>query len=133
MDALGRDDSPRTVGELIGELARETSTLVRQEVHLAKVEMAQKAVDGAKQASYVGVGGLLGIIALQALLAALVFGLAQVMPLWASALLVGGTLAVVAFFVTWKGWRSLKTFELKPRQTLLSIEDTKSWARQQLQ
>ena len=33
----------RSVGELFGDLATETGTLVRQEIHLASRELSQKA------------------------------------------------------------------------------------------
>ena len=51
-----RDD--RSIGELIAELSRETTTLVRQELQLAKVEMSQKASRAGKNVGFLVVGGV---------------------------------------------------------------------------
>ena len=44
----------RSISELFGELATETSTLVRQEVHLATVELTQKAAYAGRQTALIG-------------------------------------------------------------------------------
>ena len=66
--------SQRSIGELFGNLASETSTLVQQEVELATTELLEKAKYAGKQAGYVAIGGHIGVVALQALLAAAMFG-----------------------------------------------------------
>jgi len=122
----------RSVGELLGDLATETSTLVRQEVKLAASEMANKATYAAKQSVNVAIGGLLGLVALGSLVASLILGLGMVMPLWASALLVGSIIAVVAFLVGHAGVTALRQMDAAPTQTIKSLEETKSWAKQQI-
>ena len=122
-----------SIGELFGELAGETSQLVRQEVSLVAAELAQKARYAAKQASYVAIGGYVGLIAVQALLAAAVLGLGMVMPLWAAALAVGGFAVVVAAVVAMKGIEALRHMDPSPTQTMLSLEENKSWIKKQMQ
>ncbi len=51
----GRDE--RTLGELFSELAQETTTLVREEVNLAKAEMGEKASRAGKHAGFLAAGG----------------------------------------------------------------------------
>ena len=54
----GRDSKDdRSLGELFSELAQETSTLVRQEVQLAKTEMGQKASRVGKDVGFLAAGG----------------------------------------------------------------------------
>ena len=79
----GRDD--RSLGELFTELAQETSTLVRQEVNLAKTAMRQKASTAGRHAGVLAAGGALAYAGLLAILAAVVVLLDTVMPLWLSA------------------------------------------------
>ena len=70
----------RPLGELFSELARETSTLVRQEVALAKAEIAQKTSQVGKNIGFLVVGGAVAYAAFLALMAAAIIGLAHVMP-----------------------------------------------------
>jgi len=123
----------RSIGELFGELASETGTLVRQEVQLAKTEMAQKATFIGKQAAIILVGALLGVVALITLSGALVLLLGQAMPLWAAALIVTGLMGLAAFLVANKGLSALKNHDLNPTQTIASLKDNKQWATKQLQ
>src|SRR5678815_2499975 len=90
----------RSVGVLFGELATETSTLVRQEVHLATREMSQKAADLRKQSVPVLVGGALGLVSVIALVGGIVVLLARWIPLWASALIVAAVVGAVAYGLT---------------------------------
>jgi hypothetical protein len=91
----GRDD--RSLGELFAELAQETSTLVRQEVNLAKTEMSQKAFTAGRHIGVLAAGGAVAYAGLLAILAALIVLLNNVMPLWLSALLVGIVVAGVGY------------------------------------
>lgn len=122
----------RSVGELFGELADEMSTLVRQEIKLATTEMTQKANHAGKQATFIAIGGLLAVVSLITLAAALVLGLGKVVALWVSALIVGVVLAAIATAFVLKGVRSLQRMELAPRQTIETIKEDKSWVQQQV-
>lgn len=123
----------RTIGDLVGTLASETSLLVRQEVKLATIELVQTAKYVGKQATYVAVGAYVGLVAVQALLAAAVIGLGLVIPLWAAALAVGGFASLVAVAIAMKGITALKQLDVTPTETLKSLEENKSWIKNQLQ
>src|SRR5919202_4942058 len=90
-----RDD--RSLGELFSELAQETSTLVRQEVNLAKTEMSHKASRAGRHIGILAAGGAVAYAGLLAILAGLIAMLNAVMPLWVAALLVGIVVAVVGY------------------------------------
>ncbi len=73
-----RDD--RSLGELFKDLSHETSTLVRQEVALAKTELTQTATEVGKDVAFLAVGGAVAYAGLLAILAAIILALALVLP-----------------------------------------------------
>jgi VIT1/CCC1 family predicted Fe2+/Mn2+ transporter len=125
----GRDD--RSLGELFSELTQETTTLVRQEINLAKAEMSQKASRVGKDVGFLAAGGAVAYAGLLAILAAVIALLNAVMPLWLSALLVGLVVALVGYFLVKKGLDALKREDLAPRQTMETIKEDKEWAKDQ--
>lgn len=122
----------RSVGELFAELANDTSALVRKEVQLASKEMSMKATYAARQGAFIGGGLLLGVVALLSLIAALIFGLATMISLWKSALLVGVLVGVAAGLFVWKGAAALRKMNVLPTQTLQSIKEDEQWVREQM-
>ena len=124
-------DDGRSVTELVSQLFEQTGTLVRQEIELASTEMTKKATFAARQALFLIVGLLLGVVSLLALLGAIVFGLATVIALWKSALVVGLVAALLSVLVAWKGIASLRDLSMVPKQTLLSLKEDKQWIQQQ--
>ena len=124
-----RDD--RSLGELFSELAQETSTLVRQEVNLAKTEMSQKASTAGKHIGVLAAGGALAHAGLLAILAGVIALLNDVMPLWASALLVGIVVAIVGYLLIRKGLDALKRDDFAPRETIETLKEDQQWAREQ--
>ncbi len=125
----GRDE--RTLGELFSELAQETSTLVRQEVNLAKVEMSQKASRAGRHAGVLAAGGALAYAGLLAILAAVIVLLDNVMPLWLSALLVGLVVAVVGYLLVRRALDALKREDFAPRETIETLKEDQRWAKDQ--
>ncbi|MBM9617711.1 phage holin family protein [Streptomyces zhihengii] len=84
------------VGELVKQASEQISRLLREELALAQAEMKQKGKRFGRGGGLFGGAGLIGIIALQALVATAVIALALVWPLWLSALVVTAVLFVVA-------------------------------------
>ena len=122
----------RSVGELLSELATETTALVRAEVKLATTEMTQKAADAGKQAAVIAVGSALAAVSLLVLLSALVLGLGTLIPMWASALLVGAVVGVVAVIVIQVGVAALKRVDPTPQQTIKSLQENRQWVQEQI-
>ncbi len=125
----GRDD--RSLGELFTELAQETSTLVRQEVNLAKTEMSQKTSTAGRHAGVLAAGGALAYAGLLAILAAVIVLLDNVMPLWLSALLVGLIVAVVGYLLIRRALDALKREDFAPRETMETLKEDQQWAKDQ--
>lgn len=122
----------RPLGELFSELAKQTATLVRHEVELAKVEMAAKAKAAGYDVAQIAVGGIIAYFGGLALLAAVVFLLAEVMPLWASALVVGLAILAVGGVIAFLGVRALQRLDPAPRQTLRTLQENRQWLREQV-
>ena len=122
----------RSLGELFTELSRETSTLVRQEVQLAKAEMTQKASQVGKDVGFLAVGGAVAYAGFLAIIAAVILALVAVgLAGWLSALLVGLVVAGIGGFLIWKGLNALKQEDLVPRQTIETLKEDKEWAKEQ--
>lgn len=130
---LQHANDERSLGELLAELTREITTLVRQEAALAKTEMSQKLARIGKHVGLMAAGGTIVYAGLLALLAAIIILLAQAgMDLWASALLVGIVVAGIGGFLVWKGLDSLRREDLTPRQTLETLKEDTQWAKEQV-
>jgi hypothetical protein len=122
----------KSLGELFGELARETSTLIRQEVQLAQAEMTHKAATFGKNMAFVVVAGCLAFVGFQALVAAAILALAQVMDAWLAALIVGGVLAAIAVVLLVKAIGAMKNEGAAPKQTIETIKEDVQWAKKQV-
>ena len=69
----------RSIGQLLKELRDETTTLLRQEVDLAKTEMGEKAADYGKNAASIATGGAVAYAGALLLLAGVTVALALVL------------------------------------------------------
>ena len=127
---LARED--RSLGELFSELAKDTSTLVRQEVALAQVELTQKATTVGKNVGFLVVGGAVGYAALLCLLATVIIGLSYFIPAWLSALLVSIAVGIVAYVLINKALTALKNADLTPRQTVETLKEDAQWLKNQV-
>jgi Flp pilus assembly protein TadB len=121
----------RSLGELFSELAQETSTLVRQEVTLAKTEVSDKASRAGKHVGILAAGGALAYAGLLAILAAVIVLLNMVMPLWVAALLVGLVAVVVGYLLVRRGLDALKREDFAPRETIETLKEDQRWAKDQ--
>jgi hypothetical protein len=96
MDHRAVHDERHSVGELVGQAAEQLSTLVRQEVALAKQELAEKGRRAGRGGGLLGAAGAVGYAGLLALAGTGVAALSLVLPLWAAALIVTAVLFVIA-------------------------------------
>jgi hypothetical protein len=128
---MERQQDERSLGELFAELARETSTLVRQEVTLARTEMTQKATQLGRDVGVIGVGGAIAYAGLLAIVAAVILGLGQLIPLWLSALIVGLVVAAIGYAIIQRGLSALKRANLAPQETIATLKEDAEWAKDQ--
>ncbi|HEY0700360.1 MAG TPA: phage holin family protein [Micromonospora sp.] len=95
-DSVIPDVRQHSVGDLLGEVSRDLSTLMRQEVALAKAEVRQEGVKAGKAAGLYGAAGLAGYMTVLFLSIALWWGLSNVMDQGWAALVVALVWLVVA-------------------------------------
>ena len=129
------------IGSLLADLREEGSTLLRQEVALAKAELGEKAAQAGRSALQVATAGavayaglivlLIGIghLAHQGLIAA---GLDPALAQWLGFVLVGAVVALVGWSMLASAKKTLRAQNLKPRETIGSLRDTRRWAENKI-
>lgn len=122
----------RPLGDLFGDLAAELSSLVRQEMALAKLEVAQKAKYVGKNIGYLVVGGAVAYAAMLALIAAIIMLLAKVLPNWGATLLVGIVVAAIGWLLIGKALAALQRTEFAPRETVETLKEDAAWVKEQI-
>lgn len=129
---MERQREERTLGELFAELSRETSTLVKQEVELAKTEMSQKASRFGKHAGLIAAGGFVAYMALFGVMITLIALLSLELPTWVAALIVSLVFAGVGYFLIQRGLNGLKQTNLTPERTIQTLKEDARWAKEQI-
>jgi uncharacterized membrane protein YqjE len=118
-----------STGELLKRLSQETSTLVRQEMELARAELTEKGKQAGKGAGMVGGAGVAGHMALFGLTLTVIFLLDTVMKGWLAALLVtlvwGATAAVLALM----GRNRIQEATPPAPQTVETVKEDVRWAK----
>jgi tetrahydromethanopterin S-methyltransferase subunit C len=129
MAAQGQDARERGVGELVKDLANQTSTLVRQEIQLAQAEVTQKGKVAGKGAGLLAGAAVFGLATLGALTAVLISALDEAMPTWLAALIVTVLWAVVAAVLAKAGQNALKRATPPAPQTVDTVKEDIEWAK----
>ena len=121
----------RPTGELLKELSDQTTTLVKQEVDLAKAELAEKAGQAGKGAGMFGGAGLFGWGAFATLTVCLIALLTTVVDhVWLAALIVTVVYAAVAGVLAITGKQKLKqATPAVPEQARDSVKEDVRWAK----
>lgn len=101
-------DEHHSVGELVGQAAEQLSRLVRQEVALAKEEMAAKGKRAGRGGGLLGAAGAFAYAGLLAAAGTAVAALSLVLSVWAAALIVTGALFVIAAVLAMTGRAQLR-------------------------
>jgi hypothetical protein len=115
----GHDDlRDQSTAQLVKRLAAETSTLVRQEVELAKAELGEKARVAGKGAGLLGGAGALGLLA------------TAIDHVWLAALIVGIVYAAIAGVLALRGRdRMREAAPPAPEQTIETVKEDVEWAK----
>jgi uncharacterized membrane protein YqjE len=120
----------RSTGELVRDLSEQASTLVRKEVELAKVEMAEK---GRKAGAGIGLlagAAVAALLMLGALTAFLVLALDEGMDTWLAALIVTVLWGVVAGALALVGREKLREMGTPvPEKTVESVKEDIEWLK----
>jgi Putative Actinobacterial Holin-X, holin superfamily III len=126
----GNELRERPIGEVAKELTSDLSLLVRQEIALAKTEMAEKGRTAAPGLGMFGGAGIVGLCSAGALTAFLVLVISLFLPDWAAALIVGTVLAAVAYVLIRQGKeRVADAGKPVPEQTLETVKEDVEWAK----
>jgi hypothetical protein len=105
------------LGELLSDLTRDVSTLMRQEVELAKVELKESATKAGKGAGLVAGAAWAGHLTMLFLSLALWWALGQLIGLGWSAVVVAVIWGIVAAVLASMGRKELNTIKGMPRTT----------------
>ncbi|MBA3889736.1 MAG: phage holin family protein [Gemmatimonadaceae bacterium] len=134
--SVDANDGRRSFGTLLRELAEGGTTLVRDEVRMARVELADVARSIGKGTGFVAVGGVLALLGSLSLLTGIVLLIGdQWLPrdlYWVAALIFVIITGAVALFFVRKGQRHLSPQQLTPDQTVATLKEDKEWLKQQL-
>jgi len=132
-ESNGRDTGgmrERPIGEVAQDLTKDLSILFRQEVELAKAEMAQKGRAAAPGLGMIGGAGVVGLMAAGAMTAFAVLILAMFLPDWLAALIVGAVLAGAAYFLAMSGKERVEHAGAPvPEQTIETVKEDVEWAK----
>ena len=132
---------PNSIPRLLRELRDETTTLLRQEVNLAKLEMKENVSRMGSHAARIAIGGFVayaGIIVLLIgighLLGAVLIraGLDQQVAQWLAPTCIGLIVAIIGWAMLSMAKRAIAHDDLAPRQTVESLRDNKQWAQSKL-
>lgn len=127
----GEAGVPReSFGELLGQLATNSAALVRDEIQLVKQEMSEKVSVLRSGMFIVAVGSLIGLVAVLALTAAAIIGLAHYVGPGYSALTLGVTLGIIGGITASIGLSRIQRTSLTPRQTIKTLEEDKKWLKE---
>jgi len=128
-DTQPRDD--RSLGQIVSDVAQDLSTLVRQELDLAKTEVKQEASRAGKGVGMLGGAGVAGHLALIFVSLCAMFVLNNAVPIEVAALIVTVFWAIVAAVLALTGKKALDRTNPALPQTQRSLKEDAAWVKQQ--
>jgi MFS family permease len=132
MESQANYDS--SLADLARQLSNQTTELVRHEVELAKAELRVKGKRAGVGAGMFGGAGALGLYALGALTAAIIAGIAEALPVWASALIVAALYGAVAGILALRGKKKVQQATPPlPEETVQSVKEDVRYTKQRAQ
>jgi len=134
--STNRMSDDRSLGTLFTDLTRESTTLVQQEVALARAEMSEKVTQVGNGLASLIIGGFVLFAGLLKLLDAAIYGVGELMPPdlspWLAALIVGVIVTIIGIVMFQKGRSNLKPQHLTPQRTVESLHRDKEFAKEQV-
>ena len=120
----------RPTAELMRDLSDQTTTLVRQEIELAKLELDAKRKKATAGAGMFGGAGLFGLFGFGALTACLVLVLATFLAPWVAALIVAVVYAAIAGVLALRGKKQVQQATPPvPEQAVDSTKEDLEWVK----
>jgi uncharacterized membrane protein YqjE len=118
-----------SIGELLKELSQETSTLVKQELALARAELSEQGKRAGTGAGMLGGAGVAGLLTLGALTATLIALLDTGMKTWLAALIVTVLWGAIAAVLALQGRNKIKEATPPAPQTVETVKEDVRWAK----
>src|SRR3954465_9576006 len=118
-----RDLGQQSVGEVSGEVRRDCSTLMREELELAKAELKTEVSKTGKAAGMLGGAGFAGYMVMLFLSFALWWGLENVMDAGWAAVIVAVIWAVIGAVLYVAGRKRMRTVNPKPERTVETAQE----------
>jgi MFS family permease len=132
MDSQANHDN--SLADLARQLSNQTTELVRHEVELAKAELRDKGKRAGIGAGMFGGAGAFGVYALGALTAAIIAGIAEALPVWASALIVAALYGAVAGILALRGKKKVQEATPPlPEETVQSVKEDVRYTKKRAQ
>jgi uncharacterized membrane protein YqjE len=131
----GEDDlRDRPIGDLLKQLSEQTTTLVRQELELAKAEVSEKGKKAGTGAGMFGGAGVSALLGLGALTAAAITLLDNAMSTQLAALIVGVVWFAIAGVLALQGRNKVQEATPPvPEQATESVKEDVQWAKTRAQ
>jgi uncharacterized membrane protein YqjE len=123
------DARDRGFGELIKDLAGQTSTLVRQEIKLAQAEVSERGKVAGRGVGMLGGAAAAALLGLGALTALIVIVLDSAIALWVAALIVTVLWLALAAVLALSGKKALQATTPPAPQTVETVKEDIQWAK----
>jgi len=124
-----QDLREKSIGELVSQLSSETSTLIKQEMALARAELTEQGKRAGTGAGMLGGAGVAGLLTLGSLTAMLIALLDTAMDTWLAALIVTVIWAAVAGVLALQGRNKIKEATPPAPQTVETVKEDVRWAK----
>ncbi|HWH94403.1 MAG TPA: phage holin family protein [Baekduia sp.] len=119
----------QSIGDLLKQLSQDTSTLVKQEMALARAELAEQGKRAGTGAGILGGATVAGLLALGALTATLIGVLDTAMAFWLAALILTVVWAAVTGVLALQGRSKIKEATPPAPQTVETVKEDVRWAK----
>jgi hypothetical protein len=119
----------KSIGELVGQLSSETSTLIKQEMALARAELTEQGKRAGTGAGMLGGAGVAGLLTLGALTATVIALLDKAMDIWLAAFIATVVWAAVAAVLALQGRNKIKEATPPAPQTVETVKEDVRWAK----
>lgn len=121
----------RSLGQIVSDVTQDLTTLIRQEMDLAKTEMKQEVTKAGKGAGLLGGAGLAGWFVLLFLSLTAMFALDEALPIWAAALIVTVVWGIAAAVLALTGKKAIQEANPQLPETQQTLKEDVQWARAQ--
>ncbi|MEV7396343.1 phage holin family protein [Aeromicrobium sp. NPDC092404] len=124
-------EDTRSLGEIVGDIATDLSTMVRSELELAKTEAKQEVTRAGKGAGLFGGAAVSGYFALLFLSLFAMYLLGKGMELQWAALIMFAIWAAIAAVAAQMGRKQMKQVNPKLETTQKTLKEDIQWAKNQ--